>query len=137
MELSISDWISDVCSSDLGRGERALPDSAWPGAAHAARPCADARWLRLPWPRRAAQPGAARPAGRRAARGGRDVSAQAASALSGRVEHGEHRYPVRVFYEDTDAGGIVYHARYLHFAERSEEHTSELQSLMRISYAVF
>src|SRR3546814_5453980 len=24
-----------------------------------------------------------------------------------------------------------------HFAERSEEHTSELQSLMRISYAVF
>src|SRR3546814_9473264 len=28
-------------------------------------------------------------------------------------------------------------ARYPHRAERSEEHTSELQSLMRISYAVF
>ncbi len=26
--------------------------------------------------------------------------------------------PVRVYYQDTDAGGIVYHARYLHFAER-------------------
>lgn len=27
--------------------------------------------------------------------------------------------PVRVYYEDTDAGGIVYHASYLRFAERS------------------
>jgi len=26
--------------------------------------------------------------------------------------------PVRVYYEDTDAGGIVYHAAYLRFAER-------------------
>lgn len=26
--------------------------------------------------------------------------------------------PVRVYYEDTDAGGIVYHANYLKFAER-------------------
>ncbi len=30
-----------------------------------------------------------------------------------------HRFPVRVYYEDTDAGGIVYHARYLNFAERA------------------
>ncbi len=30
-----------------------------------------------------------------------------------------HRFPVRVYYEDTDAGGIVYHARYLCFAERA------------------
>ncbi|WP_396589177.1 tol-pal system-associated acyl-CoA thioesterase [Bermanella sp. R86510] len=28
-------------------------------------------------------------------------------------------WPVRVYYEDTDAGGIVYHARYLHFLERA------------------
>jgi acyl-CoA thioester hydrolase len=27
-------------------------------------------------------------------------------------------YPVRVFYEDTDAAGIVYYANYLKFAER-------------------
>lgn len=29
------------------------------------------------------------------------------------------RLPVRVYYEDTDAGGIVYHANYLKFAERA------------------
>lgn len=28
-------------------------------------------------------------------------------------------WPVRVYYEDTDAAGIVYHARYLHFMERA------------------
>ena len=27
--------------------------------------------------------------------------------------------PVRVYYEDTDAGGIVYHANFLKFAERA------------------
>lgn len=26
-------------------------------------------------------------------------------------------FPIRVYYEDTDAGGVVYHARYLHFFE--------------------
>jgi acyl-CoA thioester hydrolase len=31
----------------------------------------------------------------------------------------EHRYPVRVYYEDTDAAGIVYYANYLKFAERA------------------
>jgi acyl-CoA thioester hydrolase len=30
-----------------------------------------------------------------------------------------HRLAVRVYYEDTDAGGIVYHASYLRFAERA------------------
>lgn len=30
-----------------------------------------------------------------------------------------HRYTLRVYYEDTDAGGIVYHAGYLRFAERA------------------
>ena len=29
-----------------------------------------------------------------------------------------HCFPLRVFYEDTDAGGMVYHANYLKFAER-------------------
>lgn len=27
--------------------------------------------------------------------------------------------PIRVYYEDTDAGGIVYHATYLHYMERA------------------
>ena len=30
-----------------------------------------------------------------------------------------HRFPIRVYYEDTDAGGIVYHSNYLKFAERA------------------
>ena len=30
-----------------------------------------------------------------------------------------HRYELRVYYEDTDAGGIVYYANYLCFAERA------------------
>ncbi|MDE3015777.1 MAG: tol-pal system-associated acyl-CoA thioesterase [Pseudomonadota bacterium] len=30
-----------------------------------------------------------------------------------------HTFPVRVYYEDTDAAGIVYYANYLKFAERA------------------
>ena len=32
---------------------------------------------------------------------------------------GAHSHPVRVYYEDTDAAGIVYYANYLKFAERA------------------
>lgn len=38
---------------------------------------------------------------------------------SGTVETGVFFYPVRVYYEDTDAGGIVYYANYLKFSERA------------------
>lgn len=38
---------------------------------------------------------------------------------AGRLEGAVHVLPVRVYYEDTDAGGIVYHANYLRFAERA------------------
>ena len=30
-----------------------------------------------------------------------------------------HIFKTKVYYEDTDAGGIVYYARYLHFIERA------------------
>lgn len=30
-----------------------------------------------------------------------------------------HRWPIRVYYEDTDLAGIVYHANYLKFIERA------------------
>lgn len=30
-----------------------------------------------------------------------------------------HRFELRVYYEDTDMGGIVYHANYLKFVERA------------------
>lgn len=38
---------------------------------------------------------------------------------SGTIEHSTHRFPVRVYYSDTDAGGIVYHSRYLDMAEHA------------------
>src|SRR3546814_2588529 len=91
-ETRISDWSSDVCSSDLGAGRRrsARAHLPVPSARRAVRRTADAadprRSLDLPRP----------PAVRRA-------------------------HPRMA--EDA--------------AQRSEEHTSELQSLMRISYAVF
>lgn len=31
----------------------------------------------------------------------------------------EFRFPIRVYYEDTDAGGVVYHSNYLNFSERA------------------
>ena len=37
---------------------------------------------------------------------------------SGRLEGGVHLYPVHIYYEDTDAGGVVYYANYLKFVER-------------------
>lgn len=33
--------------------------------------------------------------------------------------HAVFTWPVRVYYEDTDAGGVVYHANYLKFLERA------------------
>ena len=34
------------------------------------------------------------------------------------TERAHHSYSIRIFYEDTDAAGIVYYANYLKFAER-------------------
>ncbi len=38
--------------------------------------------------------------------------------LAGRIDAGRHVLPVRVYYEDTDFSGAVYHANYLKFCER-------------------
>lgn len=38
--------------------------------------------------------------------------------LAGRIVDGVHILPVRVYYEDTDFSGFVYHANYLKFCER-------------------
>jgi acyl-CoA thioester hydrolase len=38
--------------------------------------------------------------------------------LDGEIRDGRHRMSVRVYYEDTDFSGIVYHANYLRFMER-------------------
>jgi acyl-CoA thioester hydrolase len=39
-------------------------------------------------------------------------------ALDGEIRNGRHYQPVRVYYEDTDFSGVVYHASYLRFMER-------------------
>src|SRR3546814_7096536 len=112
-EMHISDWSSDVCSSDLA-------GAAGPGAAvrqdHA---CALRRTLgdglpagRPPAGDREARPPAPVRPGQRA--GGRDRR-RAGRGL---------RWPGRLRRRGAASA-------------RSEEHTSELQSLMRISYAVF
>ena len=38
--------------------------------------------------------------------------------LDGEIRAGQHYQTVRVYYEDTDFSGIVYHANYLRFMER-------------------
>ena len=48
-----------------------------------------------------------------------NLAAGADAMLDGRFDAGNHFYSLRVQYEDTDAGGIVYHAQYLAFAERA------------------
>src|SRR3546814_8458487 len=122
--MRISDWSSDVCSSDLGtRHSR---------QGHRAGACA---------PRRAIGKGPQAPARRQARIRPVAVAAAPTPAVAratvcrGAVRRGSmtrHRiYSIAV--------ASVY-PHYIAKAEkkgRSEEHTSELQSLMRISYAVF
>lgn len=62
--------------------------------------------------------------------------------IAGRIVHGMHVLPVRVYYEDTDFSGAVYHANYLKFCERARSdalrllgiHHRELQG--KLGFAV-
>ncbi|HEX8556087.1 MAG TPA: thioesterase family protein, partial [Sphingomonas sp.] len=38
---------------------------------------------------------------------------------AGRFDGSEHLFPVRVYFEDTDLSGVVYHANYLRWMERA------------------
>src|SRR3546814_2656818 len=94
-EMRISDWSSDVCSSDLPAPRRRAAPARWPhNAASAASGTSRTDRAR-----------------RRAGRSTRRRPARRAAAARSSARGGE-RF-------------------------RSEEHTSELQSLMRNSYAVF
>ena len=48
---------------------------------------------------------------------------------AGRIEGREHLLPVRVYYEDTDFTGLVYHASYVRFFERGRSDFLRLTSL--------
>src|SRR3546814_5796195 len=96
--MRISDWSSDVCSSDLkcGHGNIRRNPAIRPGNAGGR--------FRKDFPRPAIRP-----------------------AINSRIFSGDY-----------GSSKIGYAGRRANTeAQRSEEHTSELQSLMRISYAVF
>src|SRR3546814_9272946 len=129
--MRISDWSSDVCSSDptVARGKAAAVDrdiacGSGLGLSAEAQLCAAGH----------------QPLGQRAGRRPRIEV-----ALRSEEEPGAET-PVEVGLQRGDSlavdgravGGAAREAPQLaDIARRSEEHTSELQSLMRISYAVF
>ena len=49
--------------------------------------------------------------------------------LAGYRQGGVHRLPVRVYYEDTDFSGVVYHASYLRFLERGRTDSLRLAGI--------
>ena len=55
--------------------------------------------------------------------------------LDGVIADGIHRMQVRVYYEDTDFSGIVYHANYLRFMERGR--TNHLRLMGAGQHALF
>ena len=57
------------------------------------------------------------------------------SSLDGAIIDGRHHMQVRVYYEDTDFSGIVYHANYLRFMERGR--TNHLRLMGAEQHALF
>lgn len=72
------------------------------------------------------------------------MSDRLATAGEGAIDAGIHRFPIRVYYEDTDAVGLVYHANHLRFAERARTEMlrclgfahGELQASHGVTFAV-
>src|SRR3546814_4779766 len=159
-EMRISDWSSDVCSSDLAQGV----DRSRPGRGAARDPAQQQAAV----PARHARSGLVARRALYAAGGGGDEERHRLSEKGG-VQYAEEAYqgrtrallsrrrpardvdlaghaigrrrgPVSCWNEPVSGDLSVGNARRTAEAivrNRSEEHTSELQSLMRISYAVF
>src|SRR3546814_5588240 len=113
--MRISDWSSDVCSSDLGHRVQCVED------AHAAR----VEVLRGALAARALAQVVGRAVLARQEPRGEAVVGHHADVF------GDAQVAQRAF----EAGAVA--EVVFRLQHRSEEHTSELQSLMRISYAVF
>src|SRR3546814_10044315 len=96
--MRISDWSSDVCSSDLHFGGEVV---------------------------------------QRALVGAADIHAGAAADRLEPFQYLDRRGVVITGGRGRGSEQVVGHDDAIRAGERSEEHTSELQSLMRISYAVF
>src|SRR3546814_8918019 len=116
--MRISDWSSDVCSSDLKSRRVGGATYQVPVEVRASRRTTLAmRWV-------------IDAAGKRGEQG---MENRLAGEL---LDASEHRGAAVKKREDTHKMAEANKA-FAHFRWRSEEHTSELQSLMRISYAVF
>src|SRR3546814_3385080 len=121
-EMRISDWSSDVCSSDLLAGELPAAGAGWVmdgsfrGEKH-----------REAWPRGAGPNLRFRQFLASGPCNGQPVGS-ARNAVS------SFRLPVKTLYYARIQDNTFVSCS---ICRRSEEHTSELQSLMRISYAVF
>jgi acyl-CoA thioester hydrolase len=57
------------------------------------------------------------------------VTSIAEGPTTGRIEGGRHILPLRIYYEDTDAQGIVYYANWLRFLERGRTELLRLLGL--------
>ena len=55
--------------------------------------------------------------------------------LDGEIRNSRHHMQIRVYYEDTDFSGIVYHANYLRFMERGR--TNHLRLIGAEQHALF
>src|SRR3546814_1302466 len=118
--MRISDWSSDVCSSDLPAGRSGGPRAHFGILRDGAEGAAARRLCNF---RRIY------PFGQRS--GARGIHSARRNADRG-AGHGADRAALEVAMTDTA------HQRFtVNSTARSEEHTSALQSLMRISYAVF
>src|SRR5215469_8453223 len=51
----------------------------------------------------------------------------------GRFEGKVHLLPIRIYYEDTDLSGIVYHANYLRFMERGRSEFFRCAGISRLA----
>src|ERR1700712_1033880 len=60
---------------------------------------------------------------------------EAMPSLDGEIRDGRHHMQIRVYYEDTDFSGIVYHANYLRFMERGR--TNHLRLMGADQHALF
>src|SRR3546814_10577417 len=118
--MRISDWSSDVCSSDLKQSSRTARSAAGSrsSANSAIRPSVS---IKATW-----RDSANRKRGDR----GADCGHYAVGNLNQQAGAGM-KIPARLFAAAVLLLGLA------SCETRSEEHTSELQSLMRISYAVF
>ena len=61
------------------------------------------------------------------------MSAQSLNHAAGRFEGKTHILPIRIYYEDTDLSGVVYHANYLRYMERGRSEFFRAAGILRLA----